>query len=81
LCRAHLVKKLAMMEYIARSALVRILLDSNLWPHFANTAALQAFWALEDRERRELWGDIIDPNDAIADVDPRYVSDGDLGAR
>ena len=38
--RLELVKKLEMMEYIARSALVRILLDRNLWPHFANTPAL-----------------------------------------
>ena len=63
-----------------RSSLVRILLDSNLWPHFANTTALQAFWALEDHERRKLWGDIIDPNDALADFDPRDISDGQLGA-
>jgi hypothetical protein len=78
--RIDLVKKLEMMEYIARSALVRILLDSKLWPHFANTSALQAFWALDVQQRRELWGDIIDPNDALADFDPRYISDGQLGA-
>ena len=77
--RLDLVKKLEMMEYIARSALVRILLDSNLWPHFANTTALQAFWALDESERRKLWGDFIDPNDALADFDPRYISDGQLG--
>jgi len=65
--RLDLVKKLEMMEYITRSALVRVLLDSNLWPYFANTAALQAFWALEESKRRKLWGDIIDPNDALAD--------------
>ena len=52
--RLDLVKKLEMMEYIARSALVRILLDRSLWPHFANTSALQAFWALEETERRKL---------------------------
>lgn len=78
--RLDLVKKLEMMEYIARSALVRILLDSNLWPHFANTAALQAFWVLEESRRRKLWGDVIDPNDALSDFDPRYISDGQLGA-
>jgi hypothetical protein len=77
--RLDLVKKLEMMEYIVRSALVRILLDSNLWPYFANTNALQAFWALEARERRKLWGGIIDPSDALADFDPRYISDDQLG--
>ena len=78
--RLDLVKKLEMMEYIARSALVRILLDSNLWPHFANTTALQSFWALEEDVRRKLWGDIINPADALADFDPSYISDGELGA-
>ena len=47
--RLDLVKKLEMMEYIVRSALVRILLDRNLWPHFANTTALQTFWALGEK--------------------------------
>jgi hypothetical protein len=78
--RLDLIKKLEMMEYITCSALVRILLDGKLWPHFASTTALQAFWALEEQERRKLWGDIINPNDALADLDPRYISDGHLGA-
>jgi hypothetical protein len=50
--RLELTKKLEMMEYIARSTLVRILLNSKLWPHFANTDALKAFWALSENERR-----------------------------
>jgi len=54
--RLELTKKLEMMEYIARSTLVRILLNSKLWPHFANTDALKAFWALSENERRTLWG-------------------------
>jgi hypothetical protein len=41
--RLELVKKVEMTEYIARSALVRIALEPKLWPHFANTPALQAF--------------------------------------
>jgi hypothetical protein len=77
--RLDLVKKLEMMEYIARSALVRILLDRNLWPHFANTPALQMFWALDDQQRRALWGTTVNPHDALADFDPRYVNDAQLG--
>jgi hypothetical protein len=65
----ELVKKLEMMEFIARSALVRILLAPQLWPHFANTTALQKFWALEEPQRRALWGDPIEPTDALADFD------------
>jgi hypothetical protein len=77
--RLDLVKKLEMMEYIARGALVRILLDIKLWPHFANTTALHAFWGLDGQQRRKLWGDFIDPNDALADFDPRCISDNQLG--
>jgi hypothetical protein len=69
-----------MMEYIARRVLVRILLERNLRPHFANTTALQAFWALSKSERRKLWANFIDPKDALADFDPRDISDGQLGA-
>jgi hypothetical protein len=64
----ELVKKLEMMEFTARSALVRILL-----------APLQKFWALEEPQRRALWGDPIEPTDALADFDPRFFSDGQLG--
>jgi hypothetical protein len=74
----ELVKKLEMMEFIARSALVRIVLTPQLWPHFANTTALQKFWALEEPQRRALWGDPINPADALADFDPQYISDGEL---
>jgi hypothetical protein len=57
--RLELVKKLEMMEYIARSALVRIALEPKLWPHFANKSALQAFWAVDDQQRRARWGAAI----------------------
>ena len=77
--RLELVKKLEMMEYIARSALLRIVLESKLWPHFANTPALQAFWALDEKQRRALWGASINPTDAVAEFDPRYISDAQLG--
>jgi hypothetical protein len=77
--RLELVKKLEIMEYIARSALVRILLDNKLWSHFANTDALKAFWAMGENERRTLWGAAINPTDALTGFDPQYISDAQLG--
>ncbi|WP_373413551.1 hypothetical protein [Ensifer aridi] len=77
--RLELVKKLEIMEYIVRSALVRIVLEPKLWPHFANTTALQAFWALDDQQRRALWGAIVNPADALAGFNPHYISDAQLG--
>ena len=77
--RLDLVKKEAIIEYIARTALVRIISNEALWPHFVNTAALKAFWALSRDERREHWGDPIDPMVSIAEFDPDHLHDGHLG--
>jgi hypothetical protein len=74
------VKKEAVAEHIARTALARILGDGSLWPHFANTPALGRFWALPDADRPKIWGDPADPMAAIVDFDPKYIHDGLLGA-
>lgn len=79
--RLDLVKKEAIAEHIARNAIARIVGDRNLWPHFGKTPALGKFWALGAVERRQIWGDPIDPAGAIVDFDPGYISDGHLGAR
>ena len=78
--RLDLVKKEAIIEHIARTALARIVGDDTLWPHFANTSVLAEFWELPPVERQQIWGDPIDPLDAIADFDPNYIHDGQLGA-
>ncbi len=78
--RLDLLRKEAIVEHIARTALARIIGDSALWPHFANTPALAKFWALPAAERQKIWGAPIDPMAAIADLDPKYIHDGLLGA-
>jgi hypothetical protein len=78
--RLDLVKKEAVAEHIARKALARIIADSALWPHFSNTRALAAFWAMPAADRHRIWGDPFDPMEALADFDPKYVHDGHLGA-
>lgn len=77
--RLDLLKKEAIVEYIARMALARIVGQDALWPHFGNTSALKKFWALSADERRTIWGDPIDPMVSIADFDPRYLHDEHLG--
>ena len=66
-------------EYIARTALTRIINQDVLWPHFGNTAALEKFWALLPDERRKTWGDPIDPMVPVANFDPKNLHDGRLG--
>jgi hypothetical protein len=79
--RLDLVQKEAIAEHIARNALAHILRNPGLWPHFGNTAALAPFWKLNPTDRQKLWAaPPIDPVDALADFDPKYISDGDLGA-
>lgn len=77
--RLDLVKKEAIVEYIARMALARIISKDALWLHFGNTPALEKFWALSRDERRRVWGESIDPMVSVADFDPKYLHDGHLG--
>ena len=77
--RLDLVKKEAIVEHIARTALARIISRDALCPHFGNTAALEGFWALSQERRREIWGDSIDPTAPVADFDPNHLHDGNLG--
>ena len=77
--RLDLARKEAIVEYIARSSLVRIIQNENLWSHFMNTPALQLIWNLDRPKRERLWGYPIDPYDAVADFDPQYILNADLG--
>jgi hypothetical protein len=54
--RLDLLKKESIVEHIARRAIARVIADSALWPHFANTQALAAFWALPVDDRQRIWG-------------------------
>src|SRR6266446_6054684 len=53
----------------------------RVWPFFANSPSLTKFWALAPTERQRVWGMPIDPLAAIADFDPDFINDGELGAR
>ena len=78
--RLDLVKKEAIVEYIARAALARICSQDALWQHFGDTAALSKFWALSAAKRQQIWGEPIDPMVSITDFDPKYLNDEMLGA-
>ena len=77
--RLDLAKKEVIVEYIARTALVRIIKQEALWPHFGNTAVLEKFWALSPDERQRNWGAPIDPMDSVAGFDQENLSDKLLG--
>lgn len=77
--RLDLAKKRAIAEYIARTSIARIVGDDTLQPYFANTSELAKFWALSGAERQQVWGEPIDPLDAIAGFNPNYIHNGQLG--
>ena len=77
--RLDLVKKEAIVEHVARTAIARIVGDDTLLSHFANTSTLAKFWGLTAADRQRIWGDPIDPLDAIADFDPKKIRDSHLG--
>jgi hypothetical protein len=54
-------------------------LNPSCGRNFSNTPTLRAFWALDEQQRGALWGAAINPTDALADFDPRYISDAELG--
>jgi hypothetical protein len=68
-----LTKKEAIIEHMARTTLARILLNEGLWPHFTNKTALAAFWEKPAAERHAIWGPPIDPMDALAEFDERFL--------
>lgn len=77
--RLDLLCKEAIVEYIARTSIRRVVENSALWPHFANTTSLGNFWALSTAEQRKIWGEPIDPLAALANYDPQFIHDGILG--
>lgn len=77
--RLDLLKKEAIVEYMARTSISRIVENPALWPHFANTTSLNSFWSLLDNEKRKLWGEAIDPLGALADYNPDYIHNVVLG--
>jgi hypothetical protein len=76
--RLDLLRREAIVEHIARTALARIVGNERLWPHFANRAGLEGFWALPPDEQRKIWEPPIDPLEALKEFDPTYIQDNDL---
>jgi hypothetical protein len=79
--RLDLVKKAGIVEYVARSSLVRILETKSLWQYFKTKPSLMAFWDLPATNREDSWGAAIDPMAGIAGFNETQFSDADLGSQ
>lgn len=77
--RLELIKREAIVEHIARTSLIKILSGRDLLSHFTSSNALAAFWNKPFVELRRIWGEPIDPYTALADFEPKYITDGVLG--
>lgn len=58
----RLGRKALGVEALARHCLGRVLRDDELRSWFETDARIEAFWALGENERQELWGDAFDVN-------------------
>lgn len=76
--RLGLVKDERIAEYLSRTVLARIVGDDHLPTHFGTADAVDAFWARDTTERRELWGPPIDPMQALQGFEPDMVSNANL---
>ena len=72
------VKREAIIEQIARTTLARILRDPSLWAYFGNTAGLTQFWAMQKADQQALWGQPVNPLNALVDFEEKYLNDGAL---
>jgi len=77
--RLDLLKKEMIVEHIAQTSIAHVIEDPALWPHFENTMSLDAFWMLAVADRKAIWGEPIDPMMPLADFDPKFITDADLG--
>ena len=77
--RLDLAKKEAIAEYISRTGLARVVGAPVLWPHFGNSQALEKFWSLPVADRQQVWGQTVDPMAGVAQFDPKYITDAQLG--
>lgn len=80
LTRLDLLKKEAIVEFIARAIISRTASNKALWQYFANTESLKKFWDLSPAERQKIWGESFDPLNAISKFNPEFISDQELGA-
>jgi hypothetical protein len=77
--REGLLQKAAIMEYLSRRCIGRVLLTKSLWPHFAGHVAIESFWKLPSADRRRLWGAPVNLASDLADFSPQFLRDADLG--
>lgn len=73
--RLEIMKTTAVLEFVARKSISRILSSQHLCGHFANTTALKNFWELDEADRQRLWGEPFDVNEALTDFHPQNYSD------
>ncbi len=61
-------------EALARDCMAHLLLNESLWPHFADDQ-VNAFWAMPEPERAEIWGKTFDLAASVAAFRPDHIPD------
>lgn len=76
--RVALLRRTIEAESLARYCIETFLDTPGLWPHFADEAAVEAFWALPQTKQRGIWGARLDLAQLDLHFDPAVISNADL---
>jgi hypothetical protein len=77
--RLELMRMAALAQMLATDCIRHLLLTPALWPHYADLASLGAFWKLDARQKRAIWGEYADL-DVMNDVfNPDEFTNESLG--
>jgi hypothetical protein len=76
--RLVLLRRTIEAESLARYCIETFLDTPGLWPHFANEAAVEAFWALPQTKQRAIWGPRLDLAQLDLHFDPAAITNADL---
>lgn len=77
--RILLLQKSTEAEAIARYCISTLLMRKELWEYFENDNQISAFWKLDERRCRELWGEPLDIDLLWRDFDADSIEDEALG--
>lgn len=77
--RIEIAKLEAVIEWVARDCIRKIIENPELTKWFANAESLTSFWAQPPEARARMWGLPIDPYSAIGTFDLSSLTDEELG--
>ncbi|MGE0062083.1 MAG: hypothetical protein AB7T86_08390, partial [Xanthobacteraceae bacterium] len=77
--RAQIYKWAHIAEHVARCCLTKIAISDTLRHVYESDDTLRSFWLKDLNERQAIWGEPINPLEAISSFEIRNLSNAELG--